>query len=89
MLVRLAQGALFYLLGVALLPDREHHRRAVVGLGAQFFPVFGAARDIVKAEQVIDYTRSENMAERFAKRFGAAVGGGAVEALHGRLPAIR
>ena len=46
-------------------------------------------RDVVQAEEVIDYTRSENMAERFAKRFGAAIGGGAVDAMHGMLPAIR
>ncbi|WP_312568331.1 S49 family peptidase [Comamonas sp.] len=60
-----------------------------LGLADKFGTLDSVARDIVKAEQVIDYTRSENMAERFAKRFGAAVGGGAVEALHGMLPAIR
>jgi protease IV len=39
------------------------------------------ARDVVKAEEVIDYTTHENLAERFAKRFGAAIGYGAVKAL--------
>jgi protease-4 len=38
------------------------------------------ARDIVQAEEIIDYTRRENMAERLAKRFGAALGAGAVQA---------
>jgi len=38
------------------------------------------ARDVVKAEDVIDYTEKENLAERLAKRFGAAIGAGAVQA---------
>ena len=39
------------------------------------------ARDVVKAEEVIDYTPKENVAERLAKRFGASIGAGAVSAL--------
>lgn len=39
------------------------------------------AREVVKAEEVIDYTPQENVAERLAKRFGAAVGHGAVQAI--------
>ena len=39
------------------------------------------AREIVKAEDIIDYTRHDNVAERLAKRFGAAIGEGAVHAL--------
>ncbi len=39
------------------------------------------AREVVKAEEVIDYTPHENMAERLAKRFGASIGMGAVKAL--------
>jgi protease-4 len=46
------------------------------------------AREIVKAEDVIDYTRHENVAERLAKRFGAAIGEGAVRALQ-TMPAVR
>jgi protease IV len=41
------------------------------------------ARDVIKADEVIDYTPKENVAERLAKRFGAAIGGGAVKALQG------
>ncbi|GAB2728120.1 S49 family peptidase [Melaminivora jejuensis] len=48
------------------------------------------AREVVKAEEVIDYTRRDNMAERLARKFGAAVGAGAARALAGlSLPAVR
>jgi protease-4 len=39
------------------------------------------AREVVKAEEIIDYTPRDNVAERLAKRFGAGVGAGAVKAL--------
>jgi protease-4 len=39
------------------------------------------ARDVIKAEDIIDYTLKENLAERLAKRFGAAFGGGVVHAM--------
>jgi protease-4 len=44
------------------------------------------AREVVKAEEVIDYTTYDNVAERLAKRFGAAVGAGAVKALRSLAP---
>lgn len=31
------------------------------------------ARDVIKAEEVVDYTQKENIAERIAKRFGASM----------------
>ncbi|MDP3204465.1 MAG: S49 family peptidase, partial [Hydrogenophaga sp.] len=34
------------------------------------------AREIVKAEELVDYTRRENVGLRLAKRFGASVGEG-------------
>jgi protease-4 len=43
------------------------------------------ARDVVKAEDVIDYTQQENVAERLAKRFGASIGAGAVHELQAPL----
>ena len=46
------------------------------------------AREVIKAEDVIDYTRHENVAERLAKRFGAAIGEGAVRAMQAT-PAVR
>lgn len=39
------------------------------------------ARDVVKAEDITDYTRRENVAERLAKRFGAAMGEGVWRAM--------
>ena len=39
------------------------------------------AREVIKAEEVIDYTPRENVAERLAKKFGASIGAGAVKAL--------
>ena len=46
------------------------------------------AREVVKAEDVVDYTQRGNMAERLAKKFGAAMGAGAVKTL-GMLQAPR
>ena len=41
------------------------------------------AREVVQAEDIIDYTPKENLAERVAKRFGASIGAGAIHALNG------
>jgi protease IV len=38
------------------------------------------AREVVKAEEIIDYTRRDNVAERLVKRFGVAIGAGAIQA---------
>jgi protease-4 len=46
------------------------------------------AREIVKTEEIIDYTRRENVAEKLAKRFGAAIGDGAIRSLKA-IPSIR
>ncbi len=43
------------------------------------------AREVVKAEELVDYTPKENIAERLAKRFGASIGAGAVKALQDSL----
>jgi protease-4 len=44
------------------------------------------AREIVKAENIIDYTPQENVASRLAKRFGASIGAGAVQTLRNLSP---
>ena len=46
------------------------------------------AREVIKAEEIVDYTPRDNVAERLAKRFGASVGAGAVRALQA-MPVLR
>jgi len=45
-----------------------------LGLADGLGTVDSVARDVIKAEEVIDYTLQPNFAERLAKRFGAAAG---------------
>ncbi len=47
------------------------------------------AREVVQAEDIIDYTRRDNVAERLVKRFGAAIGVGAVKSLAVAGPQLR
>jgi protease-4 len=63
--------------------------RAVdLGLADGFGNLDHVAREVVGAEEVVDYTPHDNVAERLAKRFGAALGEGAVRAW-AQLPALR
>ena len=59
-----------------------------MGLADQLGNLDFVAREIVKAEDIVDYTRRENVAERLVKRFGAAIGDGAIHALKA-IPALR
>ncbi len=59
-----------------------------LGLADQLGSLDFVAREIVKSEDIIDYTRRDNLAERLARRFGAAIGDGAVRALRS-LPVVR
>jgi len=52
-----------------------------IGLADQIGSVDYVAREVVKAEELVDYTRRENVAERLAKRFGAAFADTAVHAM--------
>lgn len=55
-----------------------------MGLADQLGSVTWVARELVGASDIVNYTRRDNVAERLAKRFGAALGAGAVQALrHG------
>ncbi len=54
-----------------------------MGLVDKFGSLDFLAREVIKAEDVIDYTPRDNVAERLAKRFGAAIGAGAVRAAGG------
>jgi protease-4 len=59
-----------------------------LGLADQLGNLDFVAREVVKAEELVDYTRRENVAERLAKRFGAAVGEGAMRAVRS-VPSLR
>ena len=59
-----------------------------LGLADQLGNLDFVAREIVKAEELVDYTRRENVAERLAKKFGAGLGEGAMRALKA-FPALR
>ena len=45
-----------------------------MGLADQLANLDYVAREVVKAEELVDYTRRENVAERLVKRFGASMG---------------
>ena len=61
-----------------------------MGLADGFGTVEIVARDVVKAEDIVDYTAHEGLPERVLKKFGAAVGAGAVKAIaHAPLPSVR
>ena len=59
-----------------------------MGLADQLGNLDFVAREVVKAEDLIDYTRKENVAERLVKRFGASIGEGSVRALRA-VPGLR
>jgi len=44
-----------------------------LGLTDDFGSVQSVARDVIKAEDVVDYTQHENIAERFARKFGTTM----------------
>jgi protease IV len=46
-----------------------------LGLSDGIGSVDYVAREVIKAEDIVDYTQKDNIAERVAKRFGAAMGG--------------
>jgi protease-4 len=56
-----------------------------LGLADDYGTVESVAREVVKAEDVVDYTERQSISERFARRFGASVGssfaGGLFESL--------
>jgi protease IV len=59
-----------------------------LGLADKIGTLDFVARDVVKAPDLVDYTKRDNVAERLAKRFGAAMGEGAVKALK-TMPAVQ
>jgi protease-4 len=60
-----------------------------LGLADGIGTLDSVARDIVKAEEIVDFSRKESFAERFARRFGAAAANTMVEALLRASPSLR
>ena len=52
-----------------------------MGLADGYGTIDSVARDVVKAEDVIDYTQKEALPERVLRKFGASVGSAAISAL--------
>ncbi|AJK45509.1 S49 family peptidase [Burkholderia plantarii] len=50
-----------------------------LGLADGFGTTDSVARDVLKAPDIVDYTVKESLSNRVARRFGAAIGGGAVK----------
>jgi protease-4 len=44
-----------------------------LGLSDAYGTVDYVAREVIKAEQIVEYTRKENLIDRLAKRFGAGL----------------
>lgn len=51
-----------------------------MGLADGFGTVDSVARDVLKAEDIVDYTQHEGLSERLLKKFGGAVGSAAAHA---------
>jgi protease-4 len=60
-----------------------------LGLADGFGSLEYVAREVVKAEEIVDFSQKENLAEKFARRFGAAAAGALAEAALRYSPGIR
>jgi protease-4 len=61
-----------------------------LGLADGFGSVDSVAREVVRVEDIVDYTAHEGLPERVLKKFGASVGTGAVKSLyHSARPSVR
>jgi protease-4 len=60
-----------------------------LGLADGIGSLESVARDVVKAEDIVDYTQKENIAEKFARRFGASAANALMELALRYSPAIR
>jgi protease-4 len=58
-------------------------KSVVIGLADAFGSVDSVARDVVKAERLVDYTLQEGVLDRLGRRFGAAAGESIVKSLRG------
>ena len=60
-----------------------------LGLADGFGSLDSVARDVIKAEDIVDYSQKEGIAEKVARRFGAGVAGALAEFALRYSPAFR
>jgi protease-4 len=60
-----------------------------LGLADGFGSLDSVARDVIKAEDIVDYTQKEGFAEKVAKRFGAAMASSLADYAVRSLPVMR
>ena len=60
-----------------------------LGLADGFGSLDSVARDVVKAEDIVDFSSRESVVEKFARRFGASAASTLVESLMRSSPALR
>jgi protease-4 len=60
-----------------------------MGLADGLGTVDTVARDVIHAEDIIDYTQHEGLPERVLKKFGAAMGAGAMNAAEREISWVR
>jgi protease-4 len=64
-------------------------RSVELGLADALGSVDYVAREIIKAEEIVDFTPRENIAERVARRFGAAMAEAMVRTMTASAPVVR
>jgi protease-4 len=60
-----------------------------LGLADGLGTLDSVAREVIKAEEIVDFSQKENIAEKFARRFGASAANTLVEALMRASPSLR
>ncbi|MFZ6748254.1 S49 family peptidase [Undibacterium sp. Ren11W] len=61
-----------------------------MGLADGFGSIDSVARDVLKAEDIVDYSQKEGLPERVLKKFGASIGNGAISSIwKGSSPSLR
>ena len=60
-----------------------------LGLADGYGTLDTVARDVIKAEDIVDYTQKEGFAEKVAKRFGASMANAVMESALRALPVMR
>ncbi len=64
-------------------------RSVELGLADAFGSLEYVAREVIKAEDIVDYTQKENIAEKFARRFGAGAASALAEIAARQTPPLR